>query len=353
MHISRCPTGGVPACQPRHRGIASADPRRVLSGIRTLLPLLPLLLGQCVLADQPAGSRQPAGELARQRAAQASGRKPARQPKQQAAPRPAPDREVVYKQIGEVTLKLHAFLPPGHRAEDRRAAIVFFFGGGWNGGTPSQFYPHARHLAAQGMVAFCADYRVRSRHQTTPFECVKDGKSAIRWVRSHAGQWGIDPNRIAAAGGSAGGHVAAATGTVPGLEEEGEAAATSPRPNALVLFNPVYDNGPGGYGHERIKARYREISPMHNIDKHTPPAIVFLGTKDTLIPVATGKRFQKLMQDAGVKSELHLFADQPHGFFNFGRGDGSHYRETVRLMDAFLLAQNFLERDAAKPPSPR
>ena len=194
-----------------------------------------------------------------------------------------------YKQVGEAKLFLHAFNPKGHKALDRRPAIVFFFGGGWNGGTPKQFDPHCRYLASRGMVAITAEYRVKSRNKTTPFECVKDGKSAIRWVRENAGKLGVDAKRVAAGGGSAGGHVAAATGNCPGLEEEGENLKVSSKPDVLVRFNPVYDNSSKGFGHDRVKPRWKEISPMHNIRKGAPPTIVFLGTKDNLIPVSTAQ----------------------------------------------------------------
>ncbi|QDU36930.1 Acetylxylan esterase precursor [Maioricimonas rarisocia] len=257
--------------------------------------------------------------------------------------KPQPDREIVYKTTQQGPLKLHVFLPEGHQATDKRPAIVFFFGGGWVGGSPSQFYPQCRHLAEQGMVAISAEYRVRSRHKTTPFECVADGKSAIRWVRSHADELGIDPQKLAAGGGSAGGHVAAATATVPGLDDPEDDTSVSAVPDALVLFNPVYDNGPEGYGYDRVKERWQEISPMHNIREGMPPAIVFLGTKDKLIPVETGKAFEKKMENVGSHSELMLFEGAEHGFFNPGKGDGSAYRETVAAMDRFLTELGFLK----------
>lgn len=257
---------------------------------------------------------------------------------------PVPDRKLAFKTIGETTLHLHVFDPEQAAQAGRpRAAIVFFFGGGWNGGSPSQFYPHCAHLARQGVVAMSAEYRVKSRHQTTPFDCVADGKSAIRWVRAHADELGIDPNRIAAGGGSAGGHVAAATATVPGLDDPQDDSQISPRPNALVLFNPVYDNGSNGYGYERVKERYQEISPLHNIRRGIPPAIVFLGTADKLIPVSTAKEFKRRMQRVGSRSELFLYQDQPHGFFNHGRGDGEHYRQTVAEMDRFLKSLGYFD----------
>ncbi|MDA1017493.1 MAG: alpha/beta hydrolase fold domain-containing protein [Planctomycetota bacterium] len=259
-----------------------------------------------------------------------------------AAEKAQPTRTLVYKKVGDVVLKLHVFEPKDFKQSDRRAAIVFFFGGGWNGGSPSQFYEHSAYLASRGMVAMCAEYRVKSRNDTTPFECVKDGKSAVRFIRAHADEMGIDADKLAAGGGSAGGHVAAATATVPGLDEDGEDKSVSSQPNALCLFNPVYDNGPKGYGYTRVKDRYKEISPMHNIRKGMSPAIVFLGTKDSLIPVATGEEFQKRMRDVGSQSELFLYKDQPHGFFNFGRSGGTYYHQTVTEMDRFLAKLGYI-----------
>ncbi len=256
-------------------------------------------------------------------------------------PRWEPTKKVIYKKIGDVELRLHVFEPDNHKTSDRRAAIVFFFGGGWNGGTPAQFYPHCDYLAGRGMVAISAEYRVKNKHKTTPFECVADGKSAVRFVRMNAGRMGIDSGKVAAGGGSAGGHVAAAVATVPGFEEEGQ--SVSAVPDALVLFNPVYDNGPEGYGYKRVKARFREISPMHNIRKGIAPTIVFLGTKDSLIPVATGKKFQAAMRKAGSQSELELYVGRAHGFFNHGRGNGSDYQDTIRKMDRFLGFLGYLE----------
>jgi acetyl esterase len=255
-----------------------------------------------------------------------------------------PTRLIEFKEIGDVSLNLHVFEPEGHKPTDKRSAIVFFFGGGWNGGSPSQFYPHGAHLAEKGVFATAAEYRVKSRNGTTPFECVKDGKSAVRYLRANATKLGIDPDHIAAGGGSAGGHVAAATATVSGLNESGEDASVGERPNALVLFNPVYDNGPKGYGHSRVKDRYKEISPFHNIRKGMPPAIVFLGTNDKLIPVATGEAFKKEMEDVGCRSELMLFDGAAHGFFNYGRGDGSDYRKTVAAMDKFLESLGYFAK---------
>jgi len=265
---------------------------------------------------------------------------------------PQPVQRLLFKTTADakgnkVELHLDVFLPEGHKATDKRPAIVFFFGGGWVGGSPSQFYSQAAYLASRGMVALAAEYRVGKTHGTTPKECVADGKSAIRYVRSHAAELGIDPDRLAAGGGSAGGHVAAATATVTAFDEPGEDTATSAVPNALVLFNPVYDNGPEGYGYDRVKDYWRQISPLQNIRKGMPPAIVWLGTQDKLIPVATAKAFQAEMQRLGSRSDLLLYEGEGHGFFNSGRGSSENYAKTVREMDAFLTSLGWLKAQPA------
>ena len=248
----------------------------------------------------------------------------------------------IYKRASETDLYVHLFFPEGHnKQKDRSPAAVFFFGGSWNGGTVNQFVPHAKYLASRGMVAAVADYRVKTRQNTTPFECVADGKSVVRWLRSNSAELGIDPNRLAAGGGSAGGHVAAATGVIAGLDEPSEDGSISSKPNALLLFNPVYDNGPDGYGHERVKERYKEISPLHNISQGNPPTIVFMGTNDNLIPVSTAEKYKSVMESAGNRCELRLYKGEGHGFFNPGRGNAC-YEKTVYEMDRFLRSLKYL-----------
>ncbi len=253
----------------------------------------------------------------------------------------------VYKKASGDDLRIYRFDPPGHDPEkDERPAIVFFFGGGWNGGSVTQFEPHSRYLAKRGMIAFVADYRVKSRQQTGPDACVADGKSAVRWIRKNADRLGVDPDMIAAGGGSAGGQVAAAAGICDGLEEEGESTEVSSKPNALVLFNPVYDNGPDGWAHDRAKPWFPAISPAHNITEDDPPTIVFLGTEDKLIPVETAKKFQAKQREADIRSDLHLYEDQAHGFFNLKKGSPENFKDTVLKMDAFLVDLGYLKGEA-------
>jgi acetyl esterase/lipase len=259
-------------------------------------------------------------------------------------------RQETYKQVGDVTLKIDIFEPKPKSAAKKYPAIVFFFGGGWVGGSPEQFRGQCEYFAGRGMIALAADYRVKKRHDTTPAECVKDGKSAMRWIRAHADQLGIDPTRIAAGGGSAGGHVAAAVANSPGFDEAGEDTSVSCRPDALVLFNPVFDNGPEGYGHERVKEFFPAISPLHNLKPGAPPTIVFLGTADKLIPVATAKEYQAKMQENGDRCELRLYDGQPHGFFNYRESTQAFYYRTLFEADKFLASLRWIEGEPTIAP---
>ena len=122
-----------------------------------------------------------------------------------------PAQEVVYKEIDGYLLKLSFYYPDTFKKGKKYPTMIFFFGGGWTGGSTAQFEDQAKYFASRGLITVLADYRVKNRHNTTPFESVKDAKSAMRYLRIHAKEYGIHPNKIIASGGSAGGHLAAAT----------------------------------------------------------------------------------------------------------------------------------------------
>ena len=274
---------------------------------------------------------------------------------------PEASRVETYKSIDGVDLKLWIFEPEGHTANDEAPAIVFFFGGGWRGGSPTQFVEHSKYLASRGMVAMVADYRVASRNQTTANECVKDAKAAIRWVRQNALKLGIDANRIAAGGGSAGGHLAAAVATLPGHDDSGANFYISHIPNALALFNPAVLLAPteGFEAFEKRRAELTErmgaplesMSPYHHVESGMPPAVIFHGKADTTVPYPTADAFCKKMQAKGNRCELNGYAQMTHGFFNRGRNENVPYRSTVRKMDEFFLSLGWLEGAPSIGPS--
>ena len=165
----------------------------------------------------------------------------------------------------------------------------------------------------------------------------------MRWVRSRKKEFGIDANRIASGGGSAGGHLAAFLGTTNGTDDSSDDTNVSARSNLMLLFNPVYDNGPGGWGAARVGDRYQEFSPAHNISSDDAPPIVFLGSNDKLISVATGQAFQNEMTTKGVRSDLRLYGGAGHGFFNAKNEGGKWYDLTVEEMDEFLVSHGWLK----------
>lgn len=250
----------------------------------------------------------------------------------------------VYKTIGDRELKLYVNKPDSWTADDHRPAIVFFHGGGWVGGAPGQFSEHSKYFVTRGIVCFQVEYRLLDKkNKLPPITCTQDAKSAMRWIRKRSPEFGIDPQRIASAGGSAGGHLAAFVGCVDGGDAPDDDVTVSPKSNAMLLFNPVYNNGPDGWGKGRVKERFQEFSPAHNLTADDPASIVFLGSKDELIPVATAEKFRDDSRAHGVKSNLHVYEGQGHGFFNSGKDDGRWFRATVREADKFLGELGWVE----------
>lgn len=250
----------------------------------------------------------------------------------------------LYKKVQGRDLALYVTKPEAWKPTDRRPAIVFFHGGAWISGAPGQFTEHSRYFASRGVVCIQVEYRLLNREsKDPPLICVEDARSAMRWIRSRAEQFGIDENRIASAGGSAGGHLAAFLGTVDEKIEKTDAPSVSSRSNAMILFNPVYDNGPGEWGSARVGDRFPELSPAHNLSADDPPAIVFFGSEDSLVSVSTAERFRDRSKEIGLQSELILYEGQPHGFFNHGRDNNKWYIQTVLAADRFLCGLGWLE----------
>lgn len=312
-------------------------------------PLLSMILiffaGLTAAQDQQAAQKQKSGNKVSQR------RQNQHPPKIDGA------TVEVYKTVGDVELNAWIFQPATVDKKANRPVAVFFFGGGWKSGSPSQFVPHCQHLAERGMVGIVVDYRVASRHNVKMTSCVADAKSAIRWVRENADRLGIDPNRIVAGGGSAGGHLAAATALLNDFDEPTDNKKTSCRPNAMLLFNPALVLAPiaGQQFFDEAKVeRFRQnsggepekVSPYHSVSTKVPPAIIFHGKSDTTVPYRTVELFTKKMTENGNRCELVGYEGQGHGFFN-ARNSGGYYQKTVAEMDRFLVSLGYL--DPVKP----
>jgi acetyl esterase len=252
-----------------------------------------------------------------------------------------PTRQVVYKSAGERELHLHIFEPQGHTPKDKRPCYVVIHGGGWTGGTPSRMYPFADHYAKRGLLGISVEYRLIGKPAgTKPADCAKDGRSAIRYIRSHAAELGIDPQKIIVSGGSAGGHVAAATALFTGVDEATDDLAVSPVPNALVLLYPVIDTSTEGYGNAKCGANWKDISPLHRVAGGVPPTIVFHGTGDTVTPFKGAKAFQEAMLAAGNRCELVVNEGGVHGYLMRTQ---PLFEEAITKTDEFLASLGFLK----------
>ena len=260
----------------------------------------------------------------------------------------------IYKTVDGVDLKLWIFNPQDFKETDSRPAIVFFFGGGWRQGSPAQFVPQCKYLAERGMIAMVADYRVRNRNQNLALKCVYDAKSAIRYIRQNADRLGIDPERIAAGGGSAGGHLAAATATLPEHDDPADDWSISPKPNALVLFNPAVILAPVpdlwdmqqekmDQLEELMGAELMSMSPYHHVHSDIGPTIIFHGIDDKTVSYKTVDLFRKKMRENDNRCELVGYYGEEHGFFNYGKKNNGPFIDTVQKMDAFLCSIGYLE----------
>jgi acetyl esterase len=245
----------------------------------------------------------------------------------------APQR-LPYKQLSTGALDLHVFQPSASAppAPARgRAAIVFFYAGGWTHGTPIQFYNECAHFSDRGYVAISADYRTVATHGATPFDAVDDARDALRWVRDHAAQLGADPARLIGAGASAGGHLA-----VTAVLTAGDNHA---RPAALLLWYPILDTGPEGYGHALFGERFTEASPLHLLanDSHAlPPTLIMVGTQDPAVPEKTVRAFQSRAAAGEARCDVVLYPDAGHPLYAYREGGGPLREATLKEAEHFL-----------------
>jgi acetyl esterase/lipase len=245
--------------------------------------------------------------------------------------------KILYKNTPQEDMYLYLLRPEGSH-KNVLPAIIYFTGGGWVDGSVESQIANAAWFRDRGIIGIDADYRVQSRHGTTPIECIRDAKSAVRYIREHAVELGIDPDKIIVAGGSAGGHIAACT-AIDGGDEPGENLEISSKPNALVLHNPVLGEGFG----EKFFAVHPEFSPVLNVRKGWPPTILSCGTKDSTTPFAVAKKFTDLMKAAGNICELIPVKDAEHSCD--WPVSNPNFLPTLTRMADFLHEQHFITDD--------
>ena len=246
----------------------------------------------------------------------------------------------VYKVAGDAELTAHAFTPADAGRGESRPAVVMFHGGGWHRGGPEWCYPECRYFAARGLVAIAIEYRLAGG-EGTPLESMADAKSAIRWVRAHAEELGVDPDRVAAGGCSSGGHLAAAAATLESFDEPREDAEISSVPNALLLWYPAVDVARDPWFARLLGngAEVADCSPASNVRAGAPPAIVFQGDADDLTPIRGAKLFADEAAAAGNRCDLHIYPGRAHLFTD----DPRDYADTMQRADRFLVSLGFLE----------
>ena len=257
--------------------------------------------------------------------------------------------EYVYKKTKDTDLKLWVFNPRNHKIEDKKPVIIFFFGGGYRGGSPDQFAEHAKYFSQRGMVTILADYRVSSRHDVKVVNSISDGKTSIKWIKENADLLGIDKNRIVASGGSAGGHLAASTALLSQYDDPKEKNNKfNSIPSALILFNPGLNSNEERWikDQNRIDRAgtndYFSISPYHNLKNDAPSTIIFHGTADKTVPFSHAETFTKKSKDLGNECTLYGYENMEHGFFNFGRDNNGPFVDTVKKADEFLSSLGYL-----------
>ena len=265
---------------------------------------------------------------------------------------PVIHKQEVYKTVDTFNLKIDIFYTNQSLGRENKTAIVFFHGGGWAFGTPSEFFTTCERYARMGIVTYSVEYRlsidngVTPHKMISPIESVMDAKSAMRWVRENAGRFHIGTNKIVAAGQSAGGHLALCTAMIDDYNEQSDNLSISCRPDAILLFSACVNAVEGWC--DRLLADRRNkiwsISPAHNVKRGMPPMIEFHGEYDDQVPIWTVQFFESAMKREGNYFETHTYKGMRH---YLGEGNPKYSRyfddEILKIADDFLRKFNLVD----------
>lgn len=257
-------------------------------------------------------------------------------------------KNLVYGHAGNRELKLDIFKPQP-RSSQNRVAIIFLHGGGWRSGEPSMHHALAQRLALRGYLCITPEYRL-STEALYP-AALEDIKAAVRWVRKHARQWGINPGMIAIAGHSAGGHLAALTGTTGQTgkwNRKSKQRGVSSEVNAVIdidgtlsfvhpLSSEIADPAAWSYaarwlGYTPAENRnlFQEASPLSHAGPQCPP---FLFLNSPLERMHAGQaELIDTLKKYHIYSDVKLFENAPHSFCFFD----PWFDPMLEAMDIFL-----------------
>ncbi|GAB3657964.1 hypothetical protein GCM10028791_30680 [Echinicola sediminis] len=250
-------------------------------------------------------------------------------------------REISYKELGYRELKMDVFYPE-QKHKKLKPGVLFVHGGGWRSGNRGLQEPLARAVAAKGYVTAVMDYRLSLE---APYPAgVHDVKEAIKWFKAHAEQFGLDTNKVAISGGSAGGQLAALVGFTNGRKEyEGDGPlSVSSDVHAVIDMDGVLafhhpESSEGEVAAQWLGGTYEEVpnvwdaaSALHQVGGKAVP-ILFFNSQYPRFHAGQDDMIKKL-EALGIYSEVHSFSDSPHPFWLFE----PWFSETVDLVDSFL-----------------
>jgi len=231
---------------------------------------------------------------------------------------------VVFATHDGVELVCDVFLPP-EEAPRPAPGVVLMHGGAWQVGEPAQLRGYGFLIGREGFVCVIPQYRLSAVAQW-PAQ-LHDAKAAVRWMRAHADELGLDRGRIAASGNSSGGHLAlllAGTGSRTDLEGSGQHLDQSSAVQAVVAFyGPTALERNGSMlrssvaalmGPTASDADYRDASPVMQVHADFPPTMLLHSNLDDLVPPDQSLTVYRALRDHGVPCELHMFDGQPHAF---------------------------------------